>query len=113
MDEFNPGVGAKFGKRNPNYFKGDSVAHFDSVEVIGINDPATRQAALLNGEIDWMNGVDLRTANLLTRDPNVEITAASGYAHYTAPMRLNVPPFDNFDVRMAMKFAIKRQEIVR
>ena len=84
MDEFNPGVGAKFGKRNPNYFKGDSVAHFDSVEVIGINDPATRQAALLNGEIDWMNGVDLRTANLLTRDPNVEITAASGYAHYTA-----------------------------
>ena len=59
-----------------------------------------------------MNGVDLRTANLLTRDPNVEITAASGYAHYTAPMRLNVPPFDNFDVRMAMKFAIKRQEIV-
>ena len=112
MDEFNPGVGAKFGKRNPNYFKGDSVAHFDSVEVIGINDPATRQAALLNGEIDWMNGVDLRTANLLTRNPSVEITAASGYAHYTAPMRLNVPPFDNFDVRMAMKFAIKRQEIV-
>jgi peptide/nickel transport system substrate-binding protein len=35
-----------------------------------------------------------------------------GYLHYTFPMRLDSPPFDNFDLRMALKLAVNKQELV-
>ena len=36
----------------------------------------------------------------------------TGTAHYTFPMRLSVDPFGDYDLRMALKYSIKRQELV-
>jgi peptide/nickel transport system substrate-binding protein len=36
----------------------------------------------------------------------------TGTAHYTFPMRLNVDPFGDYDLRMALKWSIRRQELV-
>ncbi|TIX47831.1 MAG: hypothetical protein E5V26_01850, partial [Mesorhizobium sp.] len=37
----------------------------------------------------------------------------TGYGHYTLPMNVTVAPFDNPDVRMALKWAIDREEIAQ
>jgi len=110
LQSFDPGVKSVL-KRNPNYWK-EGRAHFDDVELLSIIDPTARQTALMNGDIDAMDRVDLKTINLFKRNPNINIMEATGTAHYTFPMRLSVAPFDNYDLRMALKHSIKRQELV-
>jgi peptide/nickel transport system substrate-binding protein len=110
LQSFEPGVKSVL-KRNPNYWK-EGRAHFDEVELISIIDPTARQTALMNGDIDAMDRVDLKTINLFKRSPNINIMEKTGTAHYTFPMRLSVAPFDNYDLRMALKHSIKRQELV-
>ena len=110
VQSFEPGVKSVL-KRNPNYWK-EGRAHFDEVELISIIDPTARQTALMNGDIDAMDRVDLKTINLFKRNPNINIMEKTGTAHYTFPMRLSVDPFDNYDLRMALKHSIKRQELV-
>jgi peptide/nickel transport system substrate-binding protein len=110
LENFEPGVRFQ-GTRNPNYFK-ENAAWFDDVEVLSIIDVTARQNALLNGEVMLIDRVDPKTMALLERAPNVEVLQKTGYLHYTFPMRLNVEPFDNFDLRMALKLSINRQEML-
>ncbi len=63
VQSFEPGVKSVL-KRNPNYWK-EGSAHFDEVELISIIDPTARQTALMSGDIDAMDRVDLKTINLL------------------------------------------------
>ncbi len=110
IESYEPGVRTTF-KRNPNYFK-EGMAHFDSVEMLSILDANARQSALITGDIDIMDRVDLKTVDLLARNPAVNIMETTGTLHYTFPMRTDTAPFDNNDVRMALKLAFDRQEIV-
>jgi len=110
VQSFEPGVKCVL-KRNPNYWK-EGRAHFDEVELLSIVDPTARQTALMNGDIDGMDRVDLKTINLFKMNPNVNILETTGTAHYTFPMRLNVDPFGDYDLRMALKHSIRRQELV-
>ena len=110
IESFEPGVRA-FGKRNPNYWKENS-AHFDEFELISILDVTARQNAIMNGDVDDIDSVDPKTVSLLSRAPNLNILETTGTQHYTFPMRLDVGPFDNLDLRLALKYSIKRQELV-
>jgi peptide/nickel transport system substrate-binding protein len=110
LEAFDPGVRAKF-KQNPNYWKADA-AHFDEVELISIIDVAARQNAMMNGDVDVIDRVDPKTVALLGRAPNLDILELTGTLHYTFPMRLDVAPFDNYDLRMALKYSLKRQELI-
>lgn len=98
-------------KRNPNFFK-EGRAHFDEAEFITLADTTARQNAIMNGDVDLIDNVDPKTVSLLGRVPTLEILKTTGTQHYTFPMRVNGAPFDNYDLRMALKFAIKRQELV-
>src|SRR4029077_20824302 len=51
--------------------------------------------------------------NLLQRNPNITINEVTGYGHYVFPMDTTVKPFDNVDVRLALKYAINREEIAK
>ena len=108
--EYEPGVRAHL-TRNPNYHK-DGKPYFDDVEFITIADVTARTAALTAGTVHWISRADLKTLNLLKRDPNVSIEEVQGLGHYTLPMHVNVAPFDNVDVRTALKYAVNRQDIV-
>jgi peptide/nickel transport system substrate-binding protein len=110
VSEFNPGVRA-FYKRNPNYFKADR-AHFDEIESLVLVDPNARQTALLTGEVDLVDNVEPKTAHLVGRSPGVRILEVTGTQHRTMVMRLDTPPYDNFDLRMALKLSVKRQEMI-
>ena len=110
LDTFEPGVRAA-SKRNPNYFK-EGSAHFDEIELLSIVDVTARQNAIMNGDVDVIDNVDPKTVALLARAPNLDILETTGTQHYTFPMRLDVDPFGNNDLRLALKYAINRQELV-
>ncbi len=110
IENFEPGV-RTLTKRNANYFK-EGRAHFDEVELISIIDLTARQNAIMNGDVDIIDNVDPKTVNLLARVPTLSILETTGTQHYTFPMRLDHEPFGNYDLRMAIKSAIKRQELV-
>jgi peptide/nickel transport system substrate-binding protein len=106
--EWEPGVRAHL-TRNPNYY---GTSYFDDVEFLTIADVTARTAALTAGSVHWASRADLKTLNMLKRDPNVNIDEVGGFGHYTFPMHVDTAPFDNVDVRTALKYAINRQDIV-
>lgn len=111
LDSFEPGVRA-FTKRNPNYFK-EGRAHFDEVETLNIQDINARTSALTTKAIDFMNQCDYKTAPILAKRPNVQVINSPSGAHYTMPMLVDKPPFDNRDVRLALKYCIDREQMIK
>jgi peptide/nickel transport system substrate-binding protein len=109
-ESFEPGV-SWLARRNPDYFKSDR-GHVDSVEVTVINDTTARTAALRTGQVHLANRMDPKTLSLLERDPGIQILNTTGKGHYTIPMHTDRPPFDDNNVRLALKHAINRQEIL-
>ena len=110
LKDFQPGVRASF-ERNPNYWK-QGAAHFDGIELLSIIDASARINALRSGDIDVMDRVDLKTASLLERVPNINVNSVEGWQHYSIPMRTDMAPFNDFNVRNALKFALDRQVMV-
>ncbi|GMQ75737.1 MAG: ABC transporter substrate-binding protein [Gammaproteobacteria bacterium] len=111
VESYEPGVRAKL-KRNTNYWRSE-YGHFDEAEVLTIADVAARTNALTTGEVDAIDRLDIKTLNLLKRNKNISIKETSGTAHYTAAMRTDTPPFDNNDVRLALKLAVDRDALLQ
>ena len=95
--------------KNANYWGNDS--HFDAVEILILNDETARMAALQSGQVDLVNRVPPRTAALLERS-GIVIENVGGRGHYVFIMHCNTAPFDNNDLRMALKLAIDREAMV-
>jgi len=108
IKSFEPGVKI-VGERNPNYFKD---TWFDGVELLSIVDTAARTNAYLAGEVHFIDRADLKTIDMLKTAPETELYNVSGFAHYTAPMHCDAAPFSDVNVRLAIKHAINRQELV-
>ena len=87
-------------------------AYFDAVEMIVLNDPNARQTALVTGDVDCVSLVELKTLSLLQRSPNIEIDNVPSGAAITLPMHCDTPPFNDVNVRNALKLAIDRDEII-
>lgn len=109
--EFQPGVRA-LTKRNPNYWKAGK-AHFDEVETLSIGDDTARMTALRTGRVDLIDRVDVKTAGLIKRLKGIELVVTKGSKFYDFPMLTDTKPFDNLDVRLAMKYAVDRKDMVR
>ncbi|MBT1160013.1 ABC transporter substrate-binding protein [Aminobacter anthyllidis] len=110
LDSIDFGVKAT-SRRFANYWKPDA-AWFDSVEILAIPDTVARTNALATGQIHAMDRCDLKTVHLLERDKSLEIVSVGGTQHYTLPMLVDVAPLDNVDVRLALKYAIDRQQLL-
>ena len=110
LDGIEPGQYSRY-KRNPNFFLSDR-AYLDTAELLTIADSTARQNALVTGAIDVCGNIDQTTASLLGRDENVNILNVNSTKHYTFPMRTDLAPFDNNDVRMALKLSIDRDAVL-
>jgi peptide/nickel transport system substrate-binding protein len=108
LDKWEPGVRAT-AKRNPNYYRD---TWFDEVEINVISDVNARTDALTSGEVDYMEGFDPKTIELLKQNSDMEVDTVTGYNHYVFAMNVTQPPFDNPEVRKALKYAVDRQAIV-
>ncbi len=111
LESWEPGVRA-FATRNPNYWK-EGRGHFDEVETLSIVDTNARTNALKTGQINYMDRVELKTVHLMKRMPGVNVTATTGTAHYTIPMLVDRSPYNDNNVRTALKLAIDREELLK
>jgi peptide/nickel transport system substrate-binding protein len=111
VQSFDPGV-RMVATRYPNHYKGDSAGFFDEIEYIAINDNTARTNALLTGQVDAINRIDFKTEALLRANPALRIQELTGNQHYIFPMLTKVAPFDDVNVRRALKYGINRQEMV-
>ena len=109
LEEFKPGQIMR-AKRNPNYFRD---TWFDEVEIISLIDPTARTNALISGEIDYMDRCEAKSLKYLERQSGIEIDKTTGYEHNVFSMNVTIPPYDNRDVRNAIKFAVDREAILK
>ncbi|MCW0001572.1 ABC transporter substrate-binding protein [Pararhizobium sp. YC-54] len=110
IDNFEPGVRADL-SRQPNFYK-ENAAFFDGVTVLSVPDATARQTALRAGDVDMIDRVDLKTAHLLSRVPNLAIFETKGTQHCTIPMDVRKAPFNNNDIRLALKYSLDRQKLL-
>ena len=110
LKNFEPGIRLDM-VRNDNNWRSDR-GWFDEIEMLAIVDPVARQNALMTGAVDAIDRVDVKAVDLLKRNPNLVIESVAGTQHYTFPMRVDQAPFDNRDVRLALKYSVKRDEML-
>jgi peptide/nickel transport system substrate-binding protein len=111
LAHWEPGVRSAT-KRNPNYFK-EGLPYFDEVETIHVADVGARTSALRDGTVDVIDDPEPQTLHLLEQVPNLLIREVGGNSHYTFPMLMDTAPFDNIDVRSALKYAINREAMLQ
>ena len=110
IKNFDPGIRVDL-ERHGDYWD-SGRGHFDEIQMLSIVDSAARTNALMTGEVDAIDRVDLKTVHLLKRRKGLTVHSIAGTQHYSFPMRTNMPPFDDNNVRMALKHAINREEMV-
>lgn len=98
-----------FTKRNPNYWK-EGAAHFDEIEILQIADANARANALRTGQLDCMNNVPVKTVHLMEKVPGIMVKSTTGNKQVTLPMRTDTAPYDNNDVRLAIKHSVDREQ---
>lgn len=94
-----------------DYWRPD-VGFADELELLVITDNSARVSALLNGQVHLINRIEPKVVSLISKSSSVAVVPTEGRGHYVFVMRCDAPPFDNADLRMALKLAIDREEMV-
>ena len=96
-----------------SFCAGPRMVHFDRVEWITTPDPATQVAALMAGEVDWVEQplMDLVPSVKANRALKVEVVETKGLIGF---LRFNqlFPPFDNPAIRRAVLRAVNQREFM-
>ena len=98
--------------RFEGHWAADKVGFVEQVEIVVINDPTARAAALLGGQVHMINRVEPKTVGLLKNAPRVAIKSVSGRGFYPFNMFCDTAPFNNSDLRLALKYAMDREVMI-
>ncbi len=110
LESFEPGLRAVM-RRNPNYYI-PGKAHVESAEILSIPDSTARTNGLLTDSIDVAGDIDAKVASLMADMSGVVTIDTPGTQHYTFPMRGDLAPFTDPNVRMALKLSIDREQVL-
>ena len=99
-------------ERNDNYWGSDGP-WVDEIEVLGIGDITARVNALLSGDINVMLELDPKAVSLIEKSDRVDLVRTQSGAFINLAMMVDREPTDNADFRLAMKYAVDREKIVR
>lgn len=108
--EFVPGT-KSVAERNPNYFRGDRQ-YLDSVETTTTSDPVARLNALLSGEVDLIEHLEPSAIDQVKTAEGVQFLSSKSGRHGVFSMNTQAAPYDNRDVRNALKHCIDREKFV-
>ena len=120
-DEWKPGEKLVYVK-NPKYkpraepmsgLAGGKVVSIDRVEWVWIPDPETQLNALVNGEIDMIEGVSYDHLAVLEKDKNIRVLTNTMSNQYVFRMNWLQPPFNNVKIRQAAAYALSQEEFLR
>ncbi len=110
IESFEPGIATRL-LRNPNYHK-NNKPYLDEVEFINITDATARLNALLTGEVDFIQDLDIRNVSMVESSADFGVQRVPSLRHFTFDMDTRVAPFDNPDVRLALKYALDRDDVI-
>ena len=111
VETYDPGVRIAL-KKAPDYWK-EGRGNLDSAEITVINDSSARLNGLISGQLDAINRVDPKAVALVMKAPKIEVVRAPGGWHTVLAMQTDKAPYDNNDVRLALKFATDRDQILK
>jgi peptide/nickel transport system substrate-binding protein len=107
---FTPGTQSTF-TRNPNYFV-SGEPHVDSVVIVDYADETSQVNALVSGAATCCDQLSYQSVAPVRSGGKVaNIWPGPGWVPFT--MRLDVPPFNDNNVRMAMRLVVDRPEMQR
>ncbi len=108
--EFEPGIRVKVIKNENDW--DPNRGFFDEIEVLSVVDANARTTALVTGDVNLIDRLDLKTVGLMGRNPAVSVHSVAGNQHYTFPMASNTSPFSDNNIRRALKYAVNREEMI-
>ncbi|MEI9425588.1 membrane dipeptidase [Mesorhizobium sp. Cs1299R1N1] len=111
LDSAQPGVRYNF-KRNPKYFRPERPL-FDELEILVINDDMARVSSLLAGSTHFASELTPNIVGRLKSSPSIKIDVAGTTTFNYFVMQTNKAPFDNPDLRLALKYAVDRNLILK
>jgi peptide/nickel transport system substrate-binding protein len=98
-------------KANPDYFRG--APQIDGVEYRYMADISSREAGLLAGELDVINGIpDIAWVEKVQGEEGVTVDVFGVGEVATVHFNTSVPPLDDPDVRKALAYAMDRDEFL-
>lgn len=112
LKSFEPRVQSDF-VRNPNYWQ-TGLPYLDELIIFSIADGTARVNALLSGQVDSINIVPLAQIPAIRARSDLRVVnnpTSGQWSPFT--MRVDVPPFNDNDVRQAMRLIADRPQMVR
>lgn len=110
IDSFTPGELATAFVRHDGYWQ-SGLPYIDALEVVTISEPEAQRAALIGGQIDIMSQVGSQFLDELEADPNIVLAINPIGSSSVVYCQIDVPPFDNNDLRLAIKYASNREQM--
>lgn len=110
FESFTPGVQSVFA-RFPNYWQ-TGKPYVDELIMIDFSDPTSLLNALLSGEVDAIDSVPVASLSTLKSNSGIRIFDAPGGLTTPIYVRVDLEPFRDVRVRLALKLAVNRPEIV-
>jgi peptide/nickel transport system substrate-binding protein len=98
--------------KNPHYWQ-PGLPKVSDIIFRQMPDPTSRVAALETGQVQLITALDVSTIGGLQRDPAVKIASSAPAISIPLEMETNIPPFNNPNVREALKLIPNRQNMVK
>ena len=107
---FTPGHQSVF-VRNENYWK-SGLPLLDTVTIIDFNDPTAVQNALTSNAIDATGQLSGAQMKILQKTPGITAVPSKTGGIEPFTMRVDMAPFNNVNVRQAMRYAVDRPAFI-
>jgi len=98
--------------RNPNYWR-SGLPYFAQVTIIDFPDVAAQVNALLSGQIDAMTDVPAAQINVVKGHGGLAILEGQGADWRPLCMAIDMPPFDDNNVRQAFRLMVDRNAMLQ
>jgi peptide/nickel transport system substrate-binding protein len=101
-------------ERNADYWE-KGLPYLDGVEIHSIQDPVVSKAALLAGEVDWLESVDIPTMNEFKTNSKYTLKVIDGEMGGCFCMNEVDPasPWHDVKVRQALEYALDKDAIAK
>ncbi|MFC4351740.1 ABC transporter substrate-binding protein [Fodinicurvata halophila] len=120
-EEFDPGQKVVYDKfedyvprdEDPNWMAGGKDVKVDRVEWVTMSDMQTAVNALAEGEIDYIEQVEVDLLPILEANPDVTVERRDPLGYQTiGRMNFKHPPFDNEKIRQAALLALSQEDVL-